>query len=500
MSPKIESRHKGDTLTIFLARFPQVTFVRWCWYACDGFSYSRTLGVKQCQILAKDSRYLSIHVSSIGGLANAQSIDSNFASPIGKMKLFPEWTSLYLLNATHAAVQCITSEDVALYPRLNLASPTQRCPRSCLQRVLETARKSYGIIFLAGFETEFYLLKETLLPLNFDEGASIASLATLKDMFPLWSSAASMRGPEAKCVENCMLALEMAGVVVEQAHSESSANQYEIPTGPLPVLEAIDAVMCTREIISETALSCGFRAIFIPKPFPNLRPTVLHLHLSIHGIERSRDLGIEDDIQENIENATPLQPPQIQITEESYRIPLSQEKVNSFLAGILKRLVPLCAFSRGSHNSYLPSPTPSTTGDYVAWGLKNSSVPLNEVSLGHWEIRTLDWTTNIYLAAAAYISAGLLGVQNKEILSWKDPQNLVGRLNSETRKDLGIVEEMPTTYEEAFQSLIDREYVGLQEIMGEEIIDLFVLVKQKGGEFVKSLTDEQRMSLYLLHF
>lgn len=108
--------------------------------------------------------------------------------------------------------------------------------------------------------------------------------------------------------------------------------------------------------------------------------------------------------------------------------------------------------------------------------------------------------TNLYLAASAYISAGLLGIKQRQKLRWKDPKTLVDRLDTVKKEKLGIVEAMPVTFEQAFHSLINSKYAGLQDIMGEEILDLFVLVKQKGEEYVKSLTEEQRMALYLLHF
>lgn len=37
-------------------------------------------------------------------------------------------------------------------------------------------------------------------------------------------------------------------------------------------------------------------------------------------------------------------------------------------------------------------------------------------------------------------------------------------------------------------------------MMGEEIMDLFVIVKRKGEEFVKSLTEQEQTELFLLHF
>ena len=66
-----------------------------------------------------------------------------------------------------------------------------------------------------------------------------------------------------------------------------------------------------------------------------------------------------------------------------------------------------------SHESYARACDPSIMGRYVAWG-KTISPFLNQVADGHWEIRCLDWTANTYLAVAAFISADLLGIRNRE--------------------------------------------------------------------------------------
>jgi hypothetical protein len=45
--------------------------------------------------------------------------------------------------------------------------------------------------------------------------------------------------------------------------------QYEIVTGPLPPLEAADALVVTREVILNVADRHGLRATFAPRVFPN---------------------------------------------------------------------------------------------------------------------------------------------------------------------------------------------------------------------------------------
>lgn len=45
--------------------------------------------------------------------------------------------------------------------------------------------------------------------------------------------------------------------------------QYEVVTGPLPPLEAADALICTRETIYNVSSKYGLRATFAPKLYAN---------------------------------------------------------------------------------------------------------------------------------------------------------------------------------------------------------------------------------------
>jgi glutamine synthetase len=281
-----------------------------------------------------------------------------------------------------------------------------------------------------------------------------------------------------------MLAIEKAGLVVEQGHSESSLDQFEISIGPLPAMAAVHAVFCATEIIKETSRQNGFRAIFHPKPFQKLQPTGLHLHLSVHSQDPH---GKEVEVDQLVQTST----------RSSHEIP--RTTADTFLAGILKRLSLITAISLPSQDSYLRASTGVAMGNVVSWGKENSSVPVSEVSTGYWEIRSLDWTANIYLALAAYLSAGLLGIKGNEKLQWKDPRAITYKLEAAAAKNLGISESLPTKMDEALQCLIREKYGDLQEFMGEEILDLFVTVKTAELEYVKTLSDEERRNLLLFH-
>ncbi|KAK2767827.1 hypothetical protein FQN54_003988 [Arachnomyces sp. PD_36] len=59
-------------------------------------------------------------------------------------------------------------------------------------------------------------------------------------------------------------------------------------------------------------------------------------------------------------------------------------------------------------------------GQFVARGTEDRRVPIRKVKTGHWEIRYVDATANMYLALAATLSAGLLGCANGEPLRLGD--------------------------------------------------------------------------------
>ena len=71
-----------------------------------------------------------------------------------------------------------------------------------------------------------------------------------------------------KCIiEEIYDTLTDAGIEVEQFHSESAPGQYEVITGPLPPVEAVDALVFTRDTIYNVAAKHGVRATLYPKVF-----------------------------------------------------------------------------------------------------------------------------------------------------------------------------------------------------------------------------------------
>jgi glutamine synthetase len=68
-------------------------------------------------------------------------------------------------------------------------------------------------------------------------------------------------------VEEIYDVLTDADIEVQQFHAESAPGQYEIITGPLPPVEAVDALVFTRDTIYNVAAKHGARATLYPKVY-----------------------------------------------------------------------------------------------------------------------------------------------------------------------------------------------------------------------------------------
>lgn len=146
--------------------------------------------------------------------------------------------------------------------------------------------------------------------------------------------------------------------------------------GPLPVIAAIDQLIFAREVVHYTAAIHGYRATFHPKPIPSGACSGMHLHMSFE--------------------------------------PASKQ--DSFYAGVLEELPSIVAFSLGGHHSYDRVVDGAWTGGtWCAWGDQNRDAPLRRIDarIAHWELKAFDGLANPYLAVAAILTAGRMGVEQQ---------------------------------------------------------------------------------------
>lgn len=407
-------------LTEFLDLHPGVQFIRHQWV---DFS-----GVLRVRVLTK-SRTLHLETSSqclnIGNVSMKCLVDSSIsagAHAAEQQLLCPDWTSLSSSDFgrhknRYASVMCFVLEAELSIPRT--AFMGNRCPRAVLYRVLANAKQEHDVSFLVGFELELCLIGKledgTPFPLESHPGhCAAAGLQTAK--FPL--------------IEDCIEDLLVAGIDVLHFHSGGVRGGYEIATGPLAPIQAIDALVLSQETIKNCVARHGHQVTFHPRPFVGQSSNGTHAHVSMQ--------------------------------------PRSGEE--HVLAGLLKRLPSLCAFSMPSYDSYgrVGSPIGEVRAG-AAWGADNRNVPVRKITEGHWELRCMDATCNMYLTVAVMLTAGLLGLRNQETIELQDFPCSATEIDDSQRRGLNITPGLPNDLKEAL-ALLREDCGGIDLLMGAGII------------------------------
>jgi glutamine synthetase len=428
-----------NALNTLSAKGAEVQFLRMTWVDMTSTTRLRVFPIRRIRTLLEENKPVSFNVitGAMGLLQNDFPIDDKVG--VGERKLIPDWTSLRAgPREGHAVVRgCFQELD---------GSPVSTCPRTALKRVLDIGSK-HGLHFTLGFEIELVLLQRTadgFGPVESDGHA--------------WCVGRVMETDSALVIEEAIKQLDEAGVYVDIVHPESAHGQYEVVLPKNTALEAVDTLLYAREVIAACATKKGYKMTLHPKPSPVHGGTAAHVHMSI-----STPHGDKPHVYE------------------------------PFYAGILKHLRAVMAFTCSSMASYdRIQDSIWTGGTWVAWGTQNRETPLRKISGSHWEVKCMDGTANPYLALAALIGAGLQGVIDQEELwlgdcSVKDS----ARLTDAERAELNITRRLPRELSEALQALAGS--YALINVMGRELVEMYVQVKDAEMQFQETMKPEARL-------
>lgn len=142
----------------------------------------------------------------------------------------------------------------------------------------------------------------------------------------------------------------------------------------------------------------------------------------------------------------------------------------------------VCAFSLPYEISYCRVKK-LEAGDAVGWGTENRGAPVRKIKQGHWEIRFVDATSNIYLTVAALLSAGLLGIQGQEPLLWNGCSFEQSTCSSD--HDGGT---LPSSLERSLELIHDNAHV-FGNFISSRLIARYVAVKNHEASNLKALGD-----------
>ncbi|NEO73216.1 glutamine synthetase, partial [Moorena sp. SIO3H5] len=275
-------------------------------------------------------------------------------------------------------------------------------------------------------------------------------------------------------IDHIAEALVEQGMPVEQYYPESGPGQQEISILYTQALPAADQQIAFRETVKAIAFQHHLVASFLPKILADQAGNGCHLHLSLWRDGKNLLLNPEGDGG------------------------LSQVACQ-FIAGILHHLPALMAVTTPSTNSYRRIRPHCWSGAFRCWGIDNREaavrVPSNPDgnSPTNFELKTVDASSNPYLALGAVIAAGLDGIRNSLELGESvavDP----GHLTELERSQRGI-ELLPTTLGEAIGNLSADQI--LLDALGVELAQAYLAVKKAEWEAMKDFELEEEVELLL---
>lgn len=384
-----------------------------------------------------------------------QVIESSLLTPVGEIELEADLQTLTPLPYAPGNFRAMGD--------MNLNGKNwEYCPRGFLKRMIAKLFK-LGISIKASFENEFYLLdleeSKDILPREKTPFASTYSLDLNQEF-----------------IRDVVYALHKQDIMVEQYYSESGPGQQEITIKFQEALGAADNQIAFRETVKAIALQKGMIASFLPKLFPQESGSGCHLHLSLWKNDKNIS-GSSDD-------AYGLS------TEGKY-----------FIAGVLHHLPALMGISTPTTNSYHRIKPHTWSGAFRCWGIDNREAAIRVISekdnfVKHFEIKTVDASSNPYLALGAVIFAGYDGIKNKMTLP-EPVQQDPGTLSSDERSIKGI-RTLPTHLDQALTYLEkDRD---LMDALGSKLSQAYLAVKKAEFEYFKDLSHQEEVEILLDKF
>lgn len=320
--------------------------------------------------------------------------------------------------------------------------PFEGDPRSNLKRVLKEMEETGFTSFNLGPEPEFFLLKldekgEPTLELN-DHGGYF-------DLAPTDLGE--------NCRRDIVLELEEMGFDIEASHHEVAPGQHEIDFKYKDALRACDDIQTFKLVVKTIAHKHGLLATFMPKPLFGINGSGMHCNLSLFKGEENTFYDANDDMG-------------------------ISDIARSFLSGIMKHAPSFTAVTNPTVNSYKRLVPGYEAPCYVAWSGSNRSpllrIPASRGLSTRVEVRSVDPSTNPYLAMAVLLAAGLNGVKTNLMAPKPIDQNIYD-MSKKERRENGIV-DLPATLAQALDLLQEDEII--KNALGTHILEHFVESKE----------------------
>ncbi|WP_080146327.1 type I glutamate--ammonia ligase [Marinilactibacillus piezotolerans] len=334
-------------------------------------------------------------------------------------------------------------------------------PRTNLKRVLKEAEELGFTEFNLGPEPEFFLFK---LNENDEVTEHLNDNGGYFDLAP--------NDLAENCRRDIVLELEDLGFEIEASHHEVAPGQHEIDWKYANAVEACDNIQTFKLIVKTVARKYGLHATFMAKPIFGINGSGMHCNMSLFTKEGNAFYD---------ENGP------MQLSDTAYK----------FLAGLMEHAPAFTAITNPTVNSYKRLVPGYEAPVYIAWSGRNRTpmirVPESRGLSTRLEVRSVDPTTNPYLALAVMLKAGLDGIK-RDLKAAEPTRNNIYEMTAEELDELGI-KSLPGNLQEAVASLKTDETI--KEALGEHIFNNFVATKTVEWDQYKATVSQWEKDQYL---
>ncbi|GAB1229021.1 type I glutamate--ammonia ligase [Lactiplantibacillus plantarum] len=372
---------------------------------------------------------------------DGSSIDGFVRIEESDMYLYPDLSTWLIMpwNTEHGKIARIICEVYT-----SDRKPFEGDPRNNLIRVLNDMREAGYTSFNCGTEPEFFLFKMN------EKGEPTTELNDKGSYFDL-----SPMDLGENCRRDIALELERLGFNVEASHHEVAPGQHEIDFKYADALSAADHIQTFKLVVKTIARKYNLWATFMPKPLNGVNGSGMHVNMSLFHDQGNAFYDAND------KNG-------LELSSDAYH----------FLGGLMKHARSYTAVTDPTVNSYKRLVPGYEAPVYVAWSASNRSpmirIPSARGLSTRLELRSVDASTNPYLAFAAVLEAGLDGIKNG-IEPPKSVDRNIYVMDEDERAAAGIA-DLPSTLHNALKEF--QTDPTMKKALGPHIYQSFLEAKR----------------------
>ena len=342
--------------------------------------------------------------------------------------------------------------------------PFEGDPRYILKRNLEEMRKYNQKFdkFNVGVEPEFFLFK---LGEDGKPTMEFSDMGGYFDLAPIDESEDVRR--------DIVLELENMGFEMEVSHHEVAFGQHEINFHFDNALEACDNIQTFKIVVKNVARRHGFHATFMPKPVEGINGSGMHTNCSISDVD-GKNLFYDPKTDNQLSKVA-----------------------LKFISGVMKHAREFCLATNPTINSYKRLVPGFEAPCYISWSDANRStmirIPAARGNATRIEVRSVDPSSNPYLAISALLAAGLDGLKS-DLKTISPVKKNLFRMSENERKRLGI-KSLPESLKDAIGNFSSSKL--MKSAMGDFLYEKLIEAKTKEWDEYKTKVTSFELEKYL---